>query len=112
MAAKISHRRTFYIVDELGVDPLRDKSIDAILSIQRWQWLDVDQSNEFNLPLIADRYYKDADWWWIILVYNNISDAFAVKRGTRLRMPAPADITSALSEVLLNVSSAPRTISI
>lgn len=105
MPVDISLRRTFTIVDELGVDPLRDKSIDAILSVQRWDYFEVDQSTEFNLPLIADRVYGDGRWWWIILLYNGIPDAFSVTRGTRLKMPAAADITSALSAALLTIDN-------
>lgn len=105
MALDTSLRRTFATVDELGVDPLRDKSIDAILSVQRWQYFEVDQSMEFNLPLIAERFYSEPNWWWVILVYNGITDSFYVKRGTRLRMPAAADVTSALSSALLDVDT-------
>lgn len=111
MANLITKRRTFAVIDELGVDPLRDKSIDAILNVQNFEWFQVDQSNEFNLPLIADLHYADADLWWIILIYNGIPDAFYVTRGTRLRMPNMAELTSLLSDVNLRVDN-PRIISI
>lgn len=103
MAQNINHRRTFMVVDELGVDPLRDRSIDAILSVERWIYFEVDQSTEFNLPLIADRVYSEPDWWWVILIYNGLTDAFQVKRGTRLKMPAAPDVTSALSTAAMVV---------
>lgn len=103
MAALLGKRRTFMVVDELGVDPLRDKSIDAILSVLNFERFTVDQSNEFNLPLIADLHYGDADWWWIVLIYNGITDPFYVTKGTTLEMPNAGEITSALSEVNLRV---------
>jgi hypothetical protein len=104
MAQNINLRRTFMVVDELGVDPLRDRSIDAILSVTRWVWFEVDQTTEFNLPLIADKVYSEPDWWWIILIYNGLTDAFQVKRGIRLKVPAAPDITSALSTTLMTVN--------
>lgn len=111
MANEINRRRTFAVIDELGVDPLRDKSIDAILAIEDFNWFEVDQSCEFNLPLIADLHYSDANLWWVILIYNGITDAFYVTRGTRLRMPNVAELTNRLSDVNLRVDN-PRIISI
>jgi len=111
MANEINKRRTFAVIDELGVDPLRDKSIDAILSVENFTWFQVDQSCEFNLPLIADLHYADANMWWVILIYNGITDAFYVERGTRLRMPDIAELTSLLSDVNLRVDK-PRIVSI
>lgn len=111
MANNIGHRSTFYVVDELGADPLLDTSIDAILSVERFELFEVDQTNEFNLPLIAERHYSDSNWWWIILQYNGITDPFSVKRGDRLKMPVAGDITSAMSRALLDVTT-PRVINI
>ena len=110
-SSDIGQRRTFYIVDELGVDPLLDTSIDAILSVERYTLFEVAQTNEFNLPLIAERHYSDSNWWWIILQYNGITDPFSVKRGDQLKMPGAGDITSALSKSLLEVTT-PRIINI
>ncbi len=112
MGLNTSLRRTFAVVDELGVDPLRDVSIDAVLSVERWNYFEVDDSTEFNLPLIAQRFYGEANWWWVILVFNGITDAFYVKRGTRLKMPVAGDIVSALSTAALAPDLVPRVIDI
>ncbi len=98
----LAWRSTYAVIDELGVDPLRDESFDTIKGINTFTTMTVDESTEFNLPRIADSVYGDANWWWIILVYNDIPDAFYVKRGMRLRLPNPSEVTTALS--LLNLS--------
>lgn len=112
MAELLGNRRTYAVVDELGVDPLRDISFDAIRSVERFTFLTIDQSIEFNLPLIADKVYRDAKWWWVILVYNDIHDAFEVKRGLRIKIPVFSDVTSALSEVTLKIPSNPKVVTI
>lgn len=99
---RVSSRAAHAVVDEIGVDPLRDESFDAIASIRNFTFFEVDQATEFNLPLIAYQVYSDSSWWWIILVYNGITDAFQVTRGTRLRMPSSSEVISVLSQSLLD----------
>ena len=40
-----------------------------------------------RLDLIAWKYYKDVNLWWVIAEINNISNPFEVKTGAVLRIP-------------------------
>lgn len=101
----ILNRLTFVVVDELGMDPLRDKSFEAIRSITEWSPYTVTSTDEFNLPLIADRKYGELELWWAILIYNGIADSFTVTEGTRLKIPEYGPLVSALSDTLLGEHS-------
>lgn len=89
-------RAAHIVVDELGIDPLRDKSWEAIQKITAYKEHIVDQSEENNLPLIANREYRDYRLWWIILAYNGIADSFSVKSGQVLKIPNQNSVTSVL----------------
>lgn len=95
----IAERKTYVVVDELGMDPLRDDSYDAILSIVDFTRYTVTESDKFNAPLIASIAYQNADLWWTILVYNGLPDQFTLKEGTQIKLPLINELTSALSQV-------------
>lgn len=40
-----------------------------------------------RLDLIADKYYNDAKFWWIIALANDIQDPFYLEQGIVLRIP-------------------------
>ena len=45
---------------------------------------------QFNdrLDLLADKYYGDKNYWWIIATANNLNDAsLYIQEGTQLRIP-------------------------
>lgn len=92
-------RRGHVVVDELGMDPLRDRSFDAIHRVQSWRPYTVTDSDKYNAPLIAYNVYENTELWWAILAYNGIPDAFALKPGTRLRIPDINQLMSALADV-------------
>lgn len=46
-----------------------------------------DISNANRLDILAQNYYSDAKFWWVIAIANNIIDPFDVPVGTRLRIP-------------------------
>jgi hypothetical protein len=99
---RVSSRIVHTVVDELGMDPLRDDSFVAIQRIQDSSIYNVSEADEFNLPLISFRTYGDAELWWAILVYNRMVDVFSVCRGTTLRIPNYSKVISALTENLRN----------
>lgn len=43
--------------------------------------------DENRLDIIANNYYNEALYWWIIACANNIMDCFNVPEGTVLRIP-------------------------
>lgn len=95
--ASILTRAEHVVVDQLGMDPLRDKSYENIRSIQDWTHYTVSDSDKFNAPLISYNLYDTPDLWWAILVYNGIPDMFALVPGLRLRIPNQNAIISALA---------------
>lgn len=105
MATSYMERITHVVVDELGIDPLRDGSWDAIKNINQYVEHIVDQTEENNLPLIAAKKYNDYRFWWIIQVYNGIPDSFSVKSGQILKLPLMTAVTSALVGLQLKVTS-------
>jgi hypothetical protein len=43
-----------------------------------------------RLDLLANKYYNDTRWWWIIARANNIGKGtFALEPGMQLRIPFP-----------------------
>lgn len=46
------------------------------------------QSND-RLDLLAEKYYGDKNYWWIIAVANNLNDAsLYIETGKQIRIPA------------------------
>ena len=44
--------------------------------------------NQINRPdIIAQIYYNDPTWYWVILLANDIVDPFTIDAGTILRIP-------------------------
>lgn len=108
----VTERKTYVVVDELGMDPLRDPSFDAVLTITRSTPYVVTESDEFNLPLIASRTLNSPNYWWVILIFNQIADAFALKRGVTIKIPNFNELTSVLNGLDLNSETAERTVSL
>lgn len=95
----ITDAKTFTVVDELGIDPLRDKSYDAILSVSQYTWYTVKSEERHNGPLLSYNVYNNPDYWRVIMVYNGIIDMFALKEGMRIKIPAHQMIVSALNNI-------------
>ncbi len=110
--ASITEAKTFSVIDELGVDPLRDKSYDAIASIQEFQYYTVKPEEQFNMPLLAYNVYLNEDYWRVIMIYNGIADMFAVKEGLRIKIPALGLVATALNNVLVETNNSDRIVSI
>lgn len=42
-----------------------------------------------RLDILADKYYNDSSFWWIIAVANNLNDAsLSIEPGTQMRIPS------------------------
>lgn len=93
----IGERINYVVVDELGIDPLLDRSYDAVAQSRVMQEYVVTDADQGNLPLIAYRMYGMTELWWAIVVFNGIADPFSVKSGTRLRIPMMNDLISNLT---------------
>lgn len=106
----ITQAKTFAVIDELGVDPLRDKSFDAITSIKSYTYHKVQPEEQHNMLLIAYNVYLNEEYWRILMIYNGIADMFALKEGMRIKIPALALITSALTNVLADKPAAAATV--
>jgi hypothetical protein len=96
----ITKASAFAVIDELGVDPLRDKSFDAIHKVQSFQWYLIKAEEEHNGPLIAYNVGLNEHYWRLIMMYNDIPDMFSLKAGMRIKIPSFALISSALNDVL------------
>lgn len=90
-------RAEHVVVDQLGMDPLKDRSFDNIRSVPNWTYYTVSDSDKFNAPLISYNLYDTPDLWWAILVYNGITDVFTLTPGTRLKIPDQNAVISALA---------------
>lgn len=95
----LSQRQTHVVVDSLGMDPLRDKSFEAIQSITDYSRYTVSDTDAYNAPLIAHKMYENKDLWWVILIYNGMPDAFRLSSGTQIRVPAINNVITALSDI-------------
>lgn len=98
--ADITQAKTFAVIDELGIDPLRDKSFDAIIGIKNFRYHKVQPEEQHNMPLIAYNVYLNEEYWRVLMIYNGIADMFTLKSGMRIKIPALALITSALTNIL------------
>lgn len=108
----ITQAKTFAVIDELGVDPLRDKSFDAIMTIRSFKYHTVAPEEQHNMPLIAYNAYLNEEYWRVLMIYNGIADMFALKMGDRIKIPALALITSALTNILADEPASAVTVSI
>lgn len=42
-----------------------------------------------RLDILANKYYNDSSFWWIIAVANNLNDAsLSIEPGTQMRIPS------------------------
>lgn len=48
---------------------------------------EVDNCEEGRLDIIANKYYGNPEFWWIIAMANNYIDPFYIKPGTLVRVP-------------------------
>lgn len=110
MAGLGSHS-VFLVIDELGIDPLRDKAIDAIKETIGFEFYKVKSGERNNSPLISFNVYQDEKFWWHIQVYNDIDDMFEIKAGMQIKIPDMNEMTTRL-QTALNQNNSTKTVSI
>lgn len=98
--ADIGNHSEFLTIDELGIDPLRDKAIDAIMSVEVYVSYTVKAQERYNAPLLSYNVYRNEKFWWHILVYNGIDDMWEVKPGMILRIPNMNEMVTRLTKAL------------
>lgn len=109
--SNLNQHSVFLVIDELGIDPLRDKSIDAIKETIGYEFYKVTSGEQHNSPLIAYNVYRDEKFWWHIQVYNDIDDMFEIKAGDQIKIPDMNEMTTRL-QTALNENTSSRTVSI
>jgi hypothetical protein len=109
--SNLGQHSVFLVIDELGIDPLRDKAIDAIKETIGYEFYVVKSGEQHNSPLIAYNVYRDEKYWWHIQVYNDIDDMFDIKTGTQIKIPDMNEMTTRL-QAALNQNNSTRTVSI
>lgn len=93
---------TFQVVDELGIDPLRDKSYDAVMAVRNYTWHTVELAEENNGPLLSYNVFSNPDYWRYIMMFNGLLDMFEIKAGMRLKIPAHQELVSQLNNTLID----------
>ncbi len=94
--------KSFLVIDELGIDPLRDKSHDAVNSIPVYTWYTVRPEESNNAPLLSYNVYSNPGYWRYIMMYNGILDMFALTEGMRLKIPSQQLLVSVLNNILIS----------
>ena len=83
--------------DTYGVDPLKDRYIPLIMTIQTFTQHDVSQDERGSPDLISLREYKTDELWWVILAYNRIGKHSDIVEGVTLLIPNLPSVISILS---------------
>lgn len=98
--ADLGDHSEFLIIDELGIDPLRDKAIEAIQAVQLFTTYTIKSSERYNAPLIALNKYRNEKFWWHIMVYNDIDDMWEIKPGMVIKIPDMNEMVTRLTKAL------------
>ena len=96
----VSSRLLHSVIDELGIDPLRDTAFEAIQQIRNFTHYTITETEQFNLPLISHRVYGESEFWWVIQIYSKVADPFTLVKGTVLRIPLYSEVVTILTESL------------
>jgi hypothetical protein len=76
-----------------------------------WNWLDPSVTNKLrtitkfkihvyqgeHLENLADAYYGDISYNWILQMYNGITNYLDIKEGTKLKIPDPVEVDNMLA---------------
>jgi hypothetical protein len=91
--------------DEYGIDPLKDRIVPNLMLIQSFTPHTVSQAERGAPDLIAYNEYGSDKLWWVILAYNGISSYKDVLQGLDIRIPALADVVSAITDNAVSSSN-------
>lgn len=98
--ADVTTGQVFAVIDEYGIDPLLDRSIDVIKSVVNYSYHTVTSDEEHNGPLLAYNTTSDENNMRCILIYNDIVDMFQLKAGMRVKIPSMAELSPKLVDAL------------
>lgn len=93
--------RIFAVVsDKYGIDPLLDRVVPAILSVNAYTVHEVTQEERGSPDLISFREYGSEDFWWHILTYNGICRFRDVVEGLSLNIPDLGAMVAATNDAI------------
>ena len=98
--ADLGDHSVFLVIDELGIDPLRDKAIEAIQKVESFSMYEVKAHEQHNAPLLAYNVYRNENYWWHILIYNALDDMWELKAGMRIKIPDMNAMVTRLTSAL------------
>lgn len=75
------------IIDEQNDTYLETVNSTPIDNSSKDIYHEVLMEEENRLDIIADKYYGNASYWWILAMGNDFVDPFYVKAGTIIRIP-------------------------
>lgn len=54
------------------------------------------QGNDERPDIISYRIYKDTQYWWMLMMYNGLSDVYQIKSGVTISFPSISDLEDLL----------------
>ncbi|MNR17208.1 hypothetical protein D3C85_1338540 [compost metagenome] len=94
-----ANHRDYLVIDEFGIDPLLDKSYDAITAVRSFTYHTIEPSEHHNPALISFNMWRTTAWWRVVMVYNNIDDLWDVVEGLRIKIPDVNELTTRLQKI-------------
>ena len=78
---------------------------DIRIKITTFQLHTVTELDEFAAPTIAQRYYDNHEYWWVICLYNDIIDPTTeLYAGKNIRIPDQRELERYLSQSLVSTN--------
>lgn len=87
------------VVDELGMDPLRDPYYEAVMSVTTFTYETVTAAYEHKAANLSDLWYGTTALWPAILYYNKLCDNWDLVTGLQIKRPDYNELSSALNRV-------------
>lgn len=84
-------------VDEYGVDPLSKTLLDEICNIREYTSVTVDARYVSNPQLLAYDRLGDVELYFVILLFNGMTNSFRLDRGQQILIPNAERVKEILS---------------
>lgn len=94
--------------DEFGPDPLAQTKLDEICAIPNYYPVTIDAKYLGNPQLLAFDAYGNVELYFVILLYNGITNSFRLDRGMTVNVPDPNAVKEILSKTTKKVGAAKR----
>ena len=90
-----NYRKTFF--EDRGVKQIEQYSTGRFLALTPTQRnsltnIPVTWSTNMRLHNLAHQYYGDAEYWWVIALYNYKSSVFEFREGEIINIPKPLEL--------------------